>query len=82
MQAEDVLDKCLFWAQSQVKAGEMEVAHFYKIKDRVNQLWKLELSEDHDKYHAPDVYEWLKYKVAADIGGVAEREAFEMYERM
>ena len=60
----------------------MEMAHFYKIKDRVNQLRKLELSEDHDKYHAPDVYEWMKYKVASDIGGVEEREAFEMFERM
>ena len=27
-------------------------------------------------------YEWIKYKVAAEIGGPQEQEAFKLYEKM
>ena len=42
---------------------------------------KLEVAEEM-KFHDPDTYKWLKYKVAADIGGTPEKEAFALYERM
>ncbi len=28
------------------------------------------------------MYEWIKYKVAAEIGGQEEREALSLYEKM
>lgn len=29
-----------------------------------------------------EAYEWLKYKVAAEVGGPEELESFKMYEKM
>jgi hypothetical protein len=28
------------------------------------------------------MYEWMMYKVASEVGGAKEREAFKMYEKM
>ena len=42
---------------------------------------KLQFVEDWEQ-HDPDTYEWLKYKIAADIGGTPEREAFALFERL
>lgn len=29
-----------------------------------------------------DTYEWMKYKVAAEVGGDAEKEAFKLFEKL
>ena len=64
-----------------LKAGLIDFVEYIKIQDRIETMQKLEFAEDWH-LHDPDTYEWLKYKVAADIGGTPEREAFALYERL
>ena len=40
------------------------------------------LAEGYEKYQDPGTYEWMKYKVAAEIGGQEEHEAFKLYEKI
>ena len=30
----------------------------------------------------PATYEWMKYKVAAEVGGIEEKAAFQLYEKV
>ena len=44
---------------------------------------KLKFVEGYEgQYKDWDSYEWMKYKVAAEIGGPEEREAFSLYEKI
>ena len=78
----DILQRALIRAESRVNKNVMELAEYYKIVDKVDTLKKLRISDLRDKLHDPKMYEWMKYKVAADIGGTAEREAFQMFEKL
>ena len=37
--------------------------------------------EGYEKLQDKEMYEWIKYKTAAEIGGTEEREAFALYEK-
>ena len=37
--------------------------------DRVKALRKLRFVEEYEKHQDPDLFEWVKHKVAAEIGG-------------
>lgn len=43
---------------------------YYRIEDRVNKLKKLRFTEYYEKNQDPYAFEWIKHKVAAEIGGV------------
>ena len=55
---------------------------YYRIKEKVASLKKLRFAEGYEKYQDPGTYEWMKYKVAAEIGGQEEQEAFKLYEKI
>jgi hypothetical protein len=42
---------------------------YYRIEEKVNSLKKLRFVEDAERWRDPAVYEWMKYKVAAEVGG-------------
>ena len=42
---------------------------------------KLRFTEEYERLQDPDTYEWMKYRVAAEVGGSEEREAFSLYEK-
>ena len=38
--------------------------------------------EEYEHHQDKETYEWIKYKVAAEIGGQEEKEAFSLYEKI
>ena len=81
MMATDPLERITISAQANLNSGEIDEVEFHKILDRVQTLTKLQFAADM-RLHDNDTFEWLKYKVASDIGGTPEWEAFALYERM
>ena len=42
---------------------------------------KLKFTEEYEKLQDVETYEFMKYKVAAEVGGPEEVEAFKLFER-
>jgi hypothetical protein len=49
---------------------------------KVDSLKKLKFTEDYERLQDPATYEWIKYKVAAEVGGAEELAAFQLYEKV
>ena len=79
---ECVLDRALLKAQNAKNSGVLPAPEFYKIAEKVAALKKLKFVEEYEYQQDKETYEWIKYKVAAEIGGEQEREAFSMYEKI
>ena len=77
----DILDRAESRAIGNMRYGNITAAEFYKIKDKIDALRKLRFTEGYDKFSDPEMYMWMKYKVASDVGGTKEREAFKLYEQ-
>ena len=78
---EDVLDRALLKATHAKINGTLSAADFHRLNDKVDSLKKLRFTEEYEKLQDKDTYEWMKYKVAAEVGGVEERAAFDLYEK-
>ena len=52
------------------------------IEEKVNSLKKLKFTQEYESWKDKDTYEWMKYKVAAEVGGDKELEAFKLYEKI
>ena len=39
------------------------------IEDKILALKKLKFTEEYESWKDKDTYEWMKYKVAAEVGG-------------
>ena len=79
MLEEDILKKVVIRAKANLNSKSIDMPEYFKILDRVDQLQKLQFVEEW-ALHEPEVYEWMKHKIAADVGGTREREAFHLYE--
>ena len=55
---------------------------YYRISEKVAALQKLQFAEEYEGHQDHLTYEWMKYKVAAEIGGPEEQEAFALYEKI
>ena len=42
---------------------------YYSIVDKINSLKKLQFVENYESWKDKETYEWMKYKVAAEVGG-------------
>jgi len=42
---------------------------YYMIEEKIRALKKLKFTEDYEAWRDKDAYEWMKYKVAAEVGG-------------
>jgi hypothetical protein len=62
--------------------GAIDAPTYHIIEDKINSLKKLKFTQEYETMQDPDTYEWMKYKVAAEVGGDAEREAFKLYEKI
>ena len=78
---EDVLDRALLRAHNSKLSGVLAAPEYYRIAEKVDSLKKLRFTEDYEKLQDPDTYEWMKYKVAAEVGGSEERAEFKLYEK-
>ena len=42
----------------------------------------MRFTEEYEKIQDPATYEWMKYKVAAEVGGQEEKAAFQLFEKI
>ena len=81
-ETEDVLDRALLKAKHAKESGVLAAPEYYRISEKVDSLKKLKFVEGYEQHQDKETYEWIKYKVAAEIGGQEEREAFALYEKI
>ena len=81
-ETEDVLDRALLKAKHAKLSGVLPAPEFYRISEKVESLKKLRFVEEYEQHQDKAMYEWIKYKVAAEIGGPEEQEAFALYEKI
>ena len=68
-ETEDVLDRALLKAKHAKLSGVLPASDFYRISEKVDALKKLKFVEGYEQLQDSATYEWIKYKVAAEIGG-------------
>ena len=59
-----------------------QVLNWEYIEDKIQSLKKLRFTQEYEQLQDRDTYEWMKYKVAAEVGGDAEKEAFKLFEKL
>lgn len=69
-------------AKANKELGAIDAPTYHLIVDKVNSLKKLKFTQEYESWKDQDTYEWMKYKVAAEVGGDAEREAFKLFEKL
>ena len=52
------------------------------IVEKVSSLKKLKFTQEYESWKDKETYEWMKYKVAAEVGGDQELESFRLYEKV
>ena len=80
-ETEDVLDRALLKAENSKLNGALSAPEYYRIEEKIGSLKKLRFTEEYEKLQDPETYDYMKYKVAAEVGGPEEVEAFKLYER-
>ena len=65
----DVLDRALIRAKANKDQGIIDAPTYFVIEDKINSLKKLKFTQEYESWKDMDTYEWMKYKVAAEVGG-------------
>ena len=78
----DVLDRSALKAYHSKVNGAISAPEYHKILAKIDSLKKLKFTEDYERLQDPSTYEWIKYKVAAEVGGAEEKAAFQLYEKV
>ena len=68
-QTADILDKALVRAKANRQIDVIDAPTYYMIEDKILALKKLKFTEEYESWKDKDTYEWMKYKVAAEVGG-------------
>ena len=82
IETNDVLDRALIRAQANRELGAIDAPTYHMIADKIDSLKKLKFTQEYESWKDKETYEWMKYKVAAEVGGDAEREAFKLFEKI
>ena len=72
----DVLDRAALRAHHSKVNGVLPAPEYHRIVAKIDSLKKLRFTEEYEKLQDPSTYEWMKYKVAAEVGGIEEKSAF------
>jgi len=72
----DILDRAALKAYHSKVNGAITAPDYHKIVAKIDSLKKLRFTEDYERMQDPAAYEWMKYKVAAEVGGAEEKAAF------
>ena len=56
-------------AKANKRIGFIDAPTYYLIEDKIKSLKKLKFTKEYDEWKDKDMYEWMKYKVAAEVGG-------------
>ncbi len=78
----DILDRALVKAKANKELGAIDAPTYFLIEDKVKSLKKLKFTQEYEVWQDKDTYEWMKYKVAAEVGGNEERMAFQLFEKL
>jgi hypothetical protein len=62
-------------------SATITAAEFHRIVGKIDSLKKLKFTDDYERLQDPASYEWMKYKVAAEVGGPEELAAWKLYEK-
>ena len=65
----DVLDKALVKALANRREGVIDAPTYHLLESKIKALKKLKFTEEYEQWKDKDTYEWMKYKVAAEVGG-------------
>ena len=76
-----MLDRALLKAEHSKQNGAISAVEYHKVCAKIDSLKKLAFTEDYEKLQDRETYEYMKYKVAAEVGGPEEQEAFRLYEK-
>ena len=68
-ETEDVLERALLKAKHSKESGAISAVEYHQIADKVSALKKLRFTESYEKIQDRDTFEYMKYKVAAEVGG-------------
>ena len=63
------LDRALLKAQNAKELGAISAVQYHTVREKVESLKKLRFVEEYEFLQDKETYEWMKYKVAADVGG-------------
>ena len=77
----DPLDRALLKAHHSKLSGAISAVAYHRIADKVGALKKLRFTEEYERLQDPATVEYMKHKVAAEVGGPEEREAFLLYSK-
>ena len=69
IETNDILDKALLKAKANKRIGAIDAPTYYLISDKISALKKLKFTQEYESWKDKDMYEWMKYKVAAEVGG-------------
>ena len=50
-------------------SGAITAPEYHRVSAKIESLKKLKFTEDYEKIQDKQTYEWMKYKVAAEVGG-------------
>ena len=77
----DVLDRALLRAYHGKLSGAISAPEYFRVEAKIDSLKKLKFTDDYEKLQDPATYEWMKYKVAAEVGGPEELAQWQLYEK-
>jgi len=77
----DLLDRALLKAQHSKAAGTITASDYWRLEGKVMSLKKLRFTDEYERLQDRETYEYMTYKVAAEVGGPEEKEAFKLYEK-
>ena len=80
-ETEDVLDRALLKAYHSKLNKAISAPEYFRVEQKIESLKKLRFTEEYERLQDRETYEYMKYKVAAEVGGTEELEAFRLYER-
>lgn len=65
----DILDKQIVRLQANKEEGIVDNPTFYKSYEKLMALKKFKFTKEYEEWKDKEMYDWMKYKVAAEIGG-------------
>ena len=69
LETEDVLQNALLRAKANKELGAIDAPTYHMIADKIDALKKLRFSSEYEAWRDKETYEWMKHKVAAQVGG-------------
>ena len=82
IETHDILDRALVRAKANKELGAIDAPSYHLIVEKVSALKKLKFTQEYESWKDKETYEWMKYKVAAEVGGDQERESFRLFEKI